>query len=217
MRLSDWGSIGYAEALARQTTLASEVAGRQVPETIISCQHPPTITLGRHAPASDVLASARELGRRGIEMVRSDRGGRATFHGPGQAVVYPVVRLADHGLSVVSWVAMLEDLMALRLERSGIAVDKRPEGPGLWAGGGKIASIGLRVVRGVSYHGLAVNVSLDVSSFDCIVTCGAAAAAVTDIARETGSAVGAAEFGRSLARDIANKLDGDTVHEQARA
>lgn len=208
--------MGYAEALRRQTKLASLLAVGRSEETIVTCQHPATVTLGRHAPQTDVLASPAELARRGIELVRSDRGGRATFHGPGQAVVYPIIRLADHRLSIKGWVALLEELVAAQLMRAGIEVERGCKGPGLWARGGKIASIGLRVVRGVSYHGVSVNVSLDVSAFDCIVTCGRPSAAVTDIARETGVEFQATEVGEGLASDIAARLAGETIHEQAR-
>lgn len=220
MQVADWGSIDYELALARQRALAASVARGQAVPVIVSCQHPATVTLGRHAPKTDVLVDTEALAGQGIGLVRSDRGGRATFHGPGQAVVYPIVRLADHRLSVKGWVALLEERAAHCLETAGVPVQKRCQGPGLWAAGGKIASIGLRIVRGVSYHGMAINVSLDVSAFDCIVTCGAPDAAVTDIRRETGIELDTDGLGRDLAQDIAAALTAEattSINEQAQA
>ena len=123
-----------------------------------------------------------ELERRGIAVVRSDRGGRATVHAPGQAVIYPLVAVARRGLGARAWVALLEDTVKEVLCEFGIRGERRPGRPGLWTDRGKIAFVGLRIARGVSYHGLAVNVDLDVSLFDCIVPCGAAGDRVTSIA-----------------------------------
>ncbi len=182
-----WGLISYRRAWRRQLDLWRAICEGRADHTLAFCQHPPTITLGRHAPTSDVLLSRAQLERRGIELVRSDRGGRATVHAPGQAVVYPVVAVARLGLGTRAWVAMLEDAVLETLAALGIASHRRPGRPGLWTGEGKIAFVGLRIARGVSYHGLAVNVDLDVSLFDCIVPCGAASDRITSVAAHLGT------------------------------
>ncbi len=197
----------YVEAWKRQLRLWRDRLEGRIGDTLVSCQHPPTITLGRHGPIEDVRAPDADLRRRGVRVVRSDRGGRATVHAPGQAVVYPIVALEPRGLAVRAWVDLLEECAREVLAGLGIAATRRPGRPGLWTERGKIAFIGLRVARGVSYHGLAVNVDLDVSLFDCIVPCGAAADRITSVAIELGGcAPPANEVGRALCRAIHDRL-----------
>jgi lipoate-protein ligase B len=183
-----WGRIAYGEALARQLDLAARVGAGSSPDTLVLVEHPPTITLGRHAPDSDVLADADARTRLGIDVVRSDRGGRATFHGPGQVVIYPIVHVTRLGLGVRVWVALLEAALREVIASYGSKGTCREGAPGIWVGGAKIASLGLRVVGGVSYHGVSLNVELDVSGFDCIVPCGQAGERMTSLAAECGYA-----------------------------
>lgn len=198
----DWGRVGYAAAMERQLALVSARAEGRIPDTIACVRHPATITLGRNAPDGDVVASPAALAQRGIELVRSDRGGRATYHGPGQAIVYPIVSLAERGLGVKSWVELLEDSLLEALASYRLAATRRPASPGLWIGDAKIASVGLRVVRGVSYHGVSLNVGLDVSGFDCIVTCGVAGQRVTAVAAE----IAPARDGGPAVREAASRI-----------
>jgi lipoate-protein ligase B len=201
-----WGCVPYAEALARQLELVAARQAGTPPDTLVAVEHSPTITLGRHASAGDVLLDRRALAARGIALVRSDRGGRATYHGPGQAVVYPIVDVAARGLGAKAWVALLEDSILEVLGGLGVAGQRHPGSPGVWAGGGKIASLGLRIARGVSYHGVSLNVELDVSAFDYILTCGVAGERVTSVAAETGSAPPVNSVSSSLCRAIAARL-----------
>lgn len=188
-RVEHWGRLEYAAALARQLELHERRLRGQVPDTLVVVEHPPTITLGRHAPATDVLADPSELHRRGITIARSDRGGRATYHGPGQVVMYPIVSIEELGVGVKDWVCLLEGALLDTLRDYGIVGERHPGTAGIWTGGGKIASIGLRIARGVSYHGVALNVGLDASVFDCIVTCGVGGERVTTISATTGATV----------------------------
>jgi len=183
-----WGRVPYLDAWERQIELGRRVAAGLAPDTLVVVEHPPTITLGRHAPESDVLLDADTLAARGIEVVRSDRGGRATYHGPGQLVLYPIVDIARLGLGARAWVELLEDALLSTLaefEIDGARVEGRP---GIWASGAKVASLGLRILGGVSHHGVSLNVDLDVSAFDCIVPCGAAGERMTSLAMLTGRA-----------------------------
>jgi len=206
VRLEDWGRLSYAAALLRQREIVSARIAGAGADTIVAVEHPPTITLGRNTPGVDVIAAPSELQERGIELVQTDRGGRATYHGPGQAVVYPIVAIGERGLGVRPWVAMLEDSMIETLASFGLSARRQPGSPGLWIGAAKIASVGLRVERGVSYHGVSVNVGLDVSGFDCIVTCGVAGQQVTSITAEIGSDPGVREACARLGRAIRNQL-----------
>ncbi|HYC54417.1 MAG TPA: lipoyl(octanoyl) transferase LipB [Candidatus Binatia bacterium] len=188
-RVERWGVVGYEAALARQLELHGRRLEGQVADTLVVVEHPPTITLGRHAPSDDVLADASELRRRGITVARSDRGGRATYHGPGQVVLYPIVSIEELGIGVRDWVCLLEGALLDTLADYAITGERHAGTAGIWTSQGKIASIGLRIARGVSYHGVALNVSLDASVFDCIVTCGVGAERVTTISAMTGTSV----------------------------
>lgn len=213
IRVERWGEVPYAEALDRQLALhACRVAGH-APDTLVLVAHPPTFTLGRHAPEADIVLDAPALARRGIAVARSDRGGRATYHGPGQVVLYPIVSIDELGLGVKDWVCLLESALIDTLADYGIAGERRPGTAGIWTKAGsesgpaaKIASLGLRISRGVSYHGVALNTGLDASVFDCIVTCGVAGERVTTIAAERAASVSDEDAAARLAGHVAARL-----------
>jgi len=207
VRIERWGRVGYAEALERQLALWRRRLDGTAVDTIVEVEHPPTITLGRNAPASDVTVPADELSRRGIDLVRSDRGGRATAHGPGQIVVYPIVAIAERGIGVRSWVCALEGAVLEILDGVGIAGRRIAGKPGIWAGEAKIASIGLRVARGVSYHGISLNVGLDAGPFDCIVACGVPGERITSVSQEAPEAAPRERIADNLCRAIAAKIE----------
>ncbi len=203
----DWGTLGYEEScLGQERIFTDRVAGRG-PDVVVAVRHPPTITLGRHAPAEDVVADSEVLRACGIAVSRSDRGGRATYHDEGQAVVYPIVGIADLGLGVRAWVGILEETIQAVLSGYGIAARCRGGTPGLWTDQGKIASIGLRIRHGVSTHGLSVNVNLDVGAFNYIVACGAAGQPVTTLALESGDDVQVSEVSDRLCLELKRRID----------
>jgi lipoyl(octanoyl) transferase len=176
MRIQDLGTMKYGDAWAVQEQAHADVlAGGE--ERILLVEHPAVITLGRRPGLEPhVLADAERLGKLGVEVVHSDRGGEVTFHGPGQLVVYPIVRLSDHRLSVSGYVHALEEAIIAALADFGIAAKKDCAGIGVWIDNGgkpaKICAIGVRIRRGVSLHGVALNVETDLSFFDLIVPCG---------------------------------------------
>ncbi len=134
----------------------------------------------------NLLASKDQLGRLGVEIVQSDRGGDITFHGPGQLVVYPIIRLADHKLSVSGYVHALEDAVIDMLAEVGLTGTKDPAAVGVWVDDGsgassKVCAIGVRIRRGVSMHGLALNVSTDLNYFNLIIPCGLERRKVTSL------------------------------------
>jgi lipoyl(octanoyl) transferase len=164
-------------------------------EQIILIEHPPVITFGRRAGVErHLIASDEQLARLGVEVVQSDRGGDITFHGPGQVVAYPIIRLMDHRLSVGGYVRRLEEAVVATLAGYGVAARAREEGAvGIWAtdGGGraaKVCAIGVRIRRGVSMHGLALNLGTDLRFFELIVPCGLPGRPVTSIERLLGPA-----------------------------
>jgi len=205
-RIEDWGLLDYGTALRRQRRLWRQRALGAVRDTIAVVEHPPTVTLGRHAPEGDLRLPARELRARGIAVVRSDRGGRATVHAPGQAVVYPIVSLVRRNLGVEAYVRLLERAAAGLCRSYGLEAQTGVAGPGVWLYGGKVASIGLRISRGVAYHGIALNVEMDLSLFDVVVPCGVPNARVANLREVRPGLPPAARLGRELAERIAALL-----------
>lgn len=214
IRTERWGLVPYEEALGRQLELHARRVAGLLADTLVLVTHPPTFSLGRHAPEDDIVLDQAELARRGIAVARSDRGGRATYHGPGQVVLYPIVSTADLGLGVKDWVCLLESALIDTLADYGVRGQRRPGTAGIWTaadtprgqGDSKIASLGLRVSRGASYHGVSLNTGLDASVFDCIVTCGVRGERVTTIEAVTGRAPGDDEAGEVLARHVARRI-----------
>lgn len=184
VRSVNWGEKGYELALAEQLELHRQRVAGKIADTLVCVQHPATITLGRRAPETDVVWGHEERSRRDVALVRSDRGGRATFHGPGQQVVYPIVGIEARRLGAKAWVHLIEETLIDLLASFGVSGARKCGSPGIWTPAGKIASLGLRIARGVSYHGLALNTSLDPRVFDGIVTCGVASESVTTLALE---------------------------------
>ena len=180
----DLGSLDYREALALQGRVHSRVANGDLPNVLLLLQHPPVYTMGRRASRADVLASDSKLRDLGVDIYRTDRGGAVTYHGPGQLICYPILRLRELGIGPLSYVRALESVVASMLSELGIvaASDSRPTG--VWVGDAKIAAIGVRVSRGATMHGAALNVCTDLSYFDHIVPCGMPSAKVTSICEQ---------------------------------
>lgn len=168
-----YGRIAYAKALAEMQRLrAVMIADPERLGTLILCEHPPTITCGKHSESGNVLLSKDELERRGVARVAVERGGDVTYHGPGQLMVYPVVRV---GIRVSAYLQDLANVLAAVATKSGVdGAEWQAAEPGLWLGGRKLAACGLNLKRGVSIHGYALNVSTPAVAWQSIVPCGLA-------------------------------------------
>jgi lipoate-protein ligase B len=177
------GSIPYAEAFELQHTLRDRRASGELDDLLLVLEHPPVYTRGKRTEPADLPMGDDWYRERGIDVCDSDRGGRVTYHGPGQLVAYPIMgveRIAD-------FVHAMEAAIVAALADEGVAAEARDTPfTGVWAGDAKIASIGVRVREGVSMHGLAVNVDNDLQPFEWIVPCGIDHVSVTSLARETG-------------------------------
>ena len=187
------GRVGYRDAWDLQRRLAAARADGRIADQLLLLEHPAVLTLGRHADEAHVLASPQELARRGIEVVRVERGGEVTYHGPGQLVVYPILSLAARGLLLRPLVRALEAAMRDTCAAFGVAADRRDGHPGCWCDPDgpeprKIGALGIRVERGVTYHGIALNVAPDLGDFGLIDPCGMPGVASTSIAAEAGRA-----------------------------
>ncbi|HEY8492006.1 MAG TPA: lipoyl(octanoyl) transferase LipB [Dehalococcoidia bacterium] len=191
--LVDLGRTAYGEALALQRAVHAAREAGALPDTLLLTEHDPVLTLGRGANAANVTAPAGLLRARGIQVVRVERGGDVTYHGPGQLVAYPVLDLRDHGRDVHRYVRGLEEAAIRTLAAYGVAAGRRDGAPGVWVDGAKVAAVGVFVRRWVTMHGIALNVAPDLSPFGLINPCGMPGCPVTSLERLTGAAPPLAE------------------------
>jgi len=176
------GRVPYAQATFLQERLRELRQAGDLPDLMLLLEHPPVLTKGRRTEPSDLPMGESWYELQGIEVAESDRGGRVTYHGPGQLVGYPIVHAPD----VPAYVGALEQAMIEALAREGIEATA-PDGlTGVWAGGAKIGSVGVHVSRGITTHGFAINVDLDLQPFEWIVPCGLQAVRMTSVLKETG-------------------------------
>lgn len=199
VRVRQLGKVDYRVALeAMRDFTARRTAATD--DELWLLEHPPVYTLGLGA---DTAHGPR--GDNAIPVVRVERGGEVTYHGPGQVVLYTLVDLARRGLKVRAFVAMLEQSVIDLLAENHVSAVRRPGAPGVYVGGAKIAALGIRVARGCAFHGLALNVDLDLAPFDAIDPCGYPGLAVTRTC-DLGIAGTPAELGGRLAQILAEGL-----------
>ena len=199
LSVCDLGLVDYGEALALQRALRERRIEGSVGDTLLLLEHPPTITLGRRTTAGDLHVDREGLRRLGFAVAEVERGGRATYHGPGQVVGYAIVSLKERGLSVPSFVALLEQTGIDYLAELGIEAGRREGFNGVWTNGRKIGAIGVHLRRWVSLHGFALNLDPDLRHYDAIVPCGITDAEATSVRRELGSAQPMSEAKRGVA------------------
>jgi lipoyl(octanoyl) transferase len=189
VRLEWLGRVRYDEAMRRQQEAAESVAGGG-PETLFLLEHEPVFTMGRNARREDVLFTPEKCEELGIDVRESDRGGKVTYHGPGQLVGYPIVNLDPDRRDVKAYVTDLEEVLIRALSDLGVTAERsgRPERvTSVWVGNDKIAAIGVHIARWVTTHGFAVNVTNEpLLRFGGIVPCGITDGGVTSIERVTG-------------------------------
>ena len=217
------GRVGYRDAWALQKGLAAARAEGSIGDQLLLLEHPAVLTLGRQADDAHVLAPPSVLEARGIELLRVERGGEVTYHGPGQLVAYPIIRLADRDLLLRPFVRALEASLIETCAAFGVGAGRRDGHPGCWVGVDdplprKIGALGIRVERGVAYHGIALNVNVALADFDLIDPCGMPGLTSASIASELGRrdeapsteavATAAARFARALAGQIHAPLAG---------
>jgi lipoyl(octanoyl) transferase len=201
----DWGRTEYRAAWERQGELVAQRIAGAIPDTLVFTEHDPVFTLGlRSGAEAHLIWSTDRLAREGIAVVKTNRGGDITYHGPGQLVGYPIVSLAAHK-DLHAYLRFLEQVLINALGSLGLAAARREGKTGIWLGPRKIAAIGVAVRRWVTYHGFALNVDPDLRHFAGIVPCGIGAAdgTVTSLRAELGRPVDAADVKRVLAAEFA--------------
>jgi lipoyl(octanoyl) transferase len=202
------GLVEYREAWELQERLRAARQEDELPDVLLTLEHPPVYTRGRRSRPGELPMGEEWYAAQGIEVVQTDRGGLVTYHGPGQLVGYPIVRVDD----VVAYVRTLERGLVAALVQEGVAdARSRPhEGhryTGVWVEERKIASIGVHLSRGVSTHGFAVNVENDLQPFSWIVPCGLDGVSMTSLIRETGRTPSVMRcFRRRAAYEVARAL-----------
>jgi lipoate-protein ligase B len=193
------GTIEYRAATALQEDLRARVSADELPDLLLLLEHPPVYTLGRRSDPDDLPFGADFWRARGIDVVQTPRGGKLTYHGPGQLVGYPIMHTTD----IPAYVRTMEHAIVAALAEEGIEARGRDhEGPqftGVWVEDRKIASIGVHVSKGVTTHGFAINVDNDVEPFHQVTACGLPGVRMTSIALETGRTGGLPCFRKRMA------------------
>src|SRR5262245_7597571 len=206
------GSVPYAEGVRLQEAVRQQVRSGSGPERLLLLEHPPVFTLGRNAGDGEITADAGWLAARGIAVHETDRGGQATYHGPGQLVGYPILDLSPDRRDVRRYVADLCEVLVRTLAELGVAAAPRPSPHvGVWVGEEKIASLGVHLSRWITTHGFALNVTTDVSAFGGIVPCGLPGISLTSIERLTDNAWAVEEVARRLVPHFAAVFDRELV------
>ena len=198
------GRVPYREAWDLQAELVTAVREDRAHDTLLLLEHPHVFTMGKAASADHVLWDDAEQARRQLEVVRSDRGGEATYHGPGQLVAYPILDLEHFDLTIPQYLERLETSLIHYLSELGI--DSEPGEPGLtgvWSRGEKVAAIGIKLNRSVVSHGFALNLTTDLEYFDGIVPCGHAEKRPTSVEALTGRRIATEVAGQDYTRHFA--------------
>lgn len=209
LRYESHGTVDYLQAWELQRQVHAGVVDGTRPDTVLLLEHPPTYTAGKRTDPHE-----RPLDSGGAPVIDVDRGGKITFHGPGQLVAYPIVRLPDH-VKVVDFVRRLEEAMIRTCGGLGVATARVPGRSGVWLKADdrgperKIAAIGLRVSKGVTMHGLAMNCDVEMDWYDRFVPCGISDAGVTSLSRELGRDVTVAEVSPLLQEQLTTYLAWD--------
>jgi lipoate-protein ligase B len=191
-RLLDLGLCSYREAWDLQHRLHERVRSGEDPETWIFVEHTPVVTLGRNAKEENLLLSRETLAARGVDVVQIERGGDVTYHGPGQLVVYPIRKL-ERFREVVPLVRALEGAIIDACAQFGVKAERWSEHAGVWVGRDQICAVGLAVQKMTSLHGIALNVSTELSYDRLINPCGLTDRGITSLSRETGRPISIAE------------------------
>jgi lipoate-protein ligase B len=202
----DLGRQAYEKTRELQKRLVRARLEERTPDVLLLVEHDPVFTMGRHGRWENLLLSEEALRARGIACVPTERGGDVTYHGPGQLVGYPVVRVPGKGRRVKALVEGFEDVLLHTLAQFGIQGRRDPGNPGVWVGQAKIGSIGIAVQHGVSFHGFSLNVGMDLTPFSWIHTCGHRNLRLTSLEERLGEEVSLRKAKGMVASLFANRM-----------
>lgn len=180
--------VAFSDAVAFQERLLTARVAGSIPDVVLFLEHRPVVTLGARGRKQHLLVSPDQLARRGIDFAQATRGGDVTYHGPGQLILYPVLRLGDCEADAHGYLSNLEEIALRTAADFGVRAFRREGKNGAWTDSGKIAAIGFRLKRWITQHGLSFNVNPDLSGFETIVPCGLVGEPVTSLAKILGPA-----------------------------
>jgi lipoyl(octanoyl) transferase len=189
------GEIEYTAAVEMQNALRARVQKGELGDLLLLLEHPAVYTRGRRSDKSEIPMGEEWYRARGIDVVKTDRGGKLTYHGPGQLVGYPIMRIVD----VHAYLRTMEDAISAALAEEGVVAGQREGLTGVWVQDRKIGSIGVHVSHGVTTHGFAINVDNDLAPFDWVVPCGLSGVRMTSLAVESGGTAAMACFRKRMA------------------
>lgn len=203
--IRDLGFMGYREAHEIQLQYVEKIAQDSAQGgVILITEHPAVFTLGRKGETSAFIRTQQDIQGDGIDIVHTERGGDVTYHGPGQLVVYPIINLHRRRLSVTKFIHLLEDIMLHTAADFDVAANRDERNRGIWVRDNKLGSIGIRVRHGITFHGLALNVNLDLEPFRWINPCGLAGVGMTSLAAECGKSINQEEVKQRMKNHIIN-------------
>ena len=200
LQIIDCGLADYREVLQQQYKLRDKRRNSKIPDTILITEHPSIITLGARQSINKILTKRIELEQKGIDVIEIRRGGGATAHNPGQLVFYPILCLQELGLGISEYIRKLEEIGIELLEQVGVKAQRQKGFPGVWVNGRKIASVGVRVSKSVTYHGMGININNDLSIFENIIPCGLDEVEITSVLKERGKRHSMAEVKEKLSK-----------------
>lgn len=180
------GEVLYEEAHTLQRGMVSSRIADEIPDTLILLEHAPVITIGNSGTEKDIRAKPRELAKLGISVHKVERGGRVTYHGPGQIVGYPIFDLLAHKMGVEAFVRSLEETMIRAAKTMGVEAISKKGSPGIYCEKGKIGAIGVRVTRGVTFHGFSFNLNPNLDHYKLIDPCGGNSSEITSVQAAVG-------------------------------
>jgi len=212
----DLGLIEYEDAYRVQRELVARRKLNEIGDTLILAEHRPVFTIGRAGSRENLLVDERLLAERGIKVLCVDRGGDITFHGPGQLIAYPVIDLASKFADLHRYLRRLEDAVIEFLGKYSVPAVRSNGKTGVWVGGRKIASIGVGAANWITYHGLSINVNVDLGFFSMIHPCGFKNVEMESLARILGKSVDMDEAKRSLVSSFNGIFDFGDVRPRQR-
>lgn len=203
-----WGRVEYSEAVDRQVRLRDQVIARGAGGYVVFVEHPPVVTCGRnHDPSPEEIHRIRA---HGMDFQRSSRGGQLTYHGPGQLVMYPILHLGWLKMGVKEAVTSVTDSMINWLDERGIDCEWRDDAPGVWTRADsprKLASVGMRITRQVTWHGGALNLTTDMSAFSVFQPCGFSGSVMTSVGEVEDQSIDSEEVARELCLSLGKVLN----------
>ena len=200
------GRVDFASSWGWQRKIFQARLDGKCGDVLMLLEHPPTYTLGRRSQESDLVYGERDRQALGISLFEVDRGGRATYHGPGQLVGYPIMALGEN-FDVLAYLRSLEETLVRTAADLGVSAERDGRHTGVWVGGDKLGAIGVKITRGVTMHGFAFNVTTDLSMYEGIVPCGIPDRWVTSVEAQTGARRSVKEVAGIAATHLASVLD----------